>query len=124
MSSKQMSVRTKLTATFSLLAALVLTVSGLALNALNEANNRFSGFVSGINARAEMAASVRTAVDDRAMAVRNLVLVAAAADVEIEKNAVSDAERRVEADLTKFKAMVASAPDVSERERSLAGTYP
>ncbi|WP_175984095.1 methyl-accepting chemotaxis protein [Burkholderia vietnamiensis] len=124
MSSKRMTVRTKLTATFSLLAALVLMVSGLALNALNEANNRFSGFVSGINSRAEMAASVRTAVDDRAMAVRNLVLVTAPADVEIEKNAVSDAERRVEANLTKFKAMVASAPDMSERERSLAAEIP
>ncbi|MBR7917587.1 MCP four helix bundle domain-containing protein [Burkholderia vietnamiensis] len=124
MSSKRMTVRTKLTATFSLLAALVLVVSGLALNALNEANNRFSGFVSGINSRAQMAASVRTAVDDRAMAVRNLVLVTAPADVEIEKNAVSDAERRVEANLTKFKAMVASAPDMSERERSLAAEIP
>ncbi|WP_321932119.1 methyl-accepting chemotaxis protein [Paraburkholderia guartelaensis] len=120
MNFKQMTVRTKLTMTFSLLAALVLVVSGLALNALNEANNRFSGFVGGINARAEMAESVRTAVDDRAMAVRNLVLVTAPADIEVEKNAVSDAEQRVEASLTKFNAMVAGAPDMSEKARSLA----
>jgi methyl-accepting chemotaxis protein len=120
MNFKQMTVRAKLTATFSLLTALVLLVSILALNALNEANNRFSSFVSGINARAEVAESVRAAVDDRAMAVRNLVLVTAPADVEIEKKAVSDAEQRVETNLSQFNAMVAGATDMSEKGRSLA----
>ncbi|MDP9651871.1 methyl-accepting chemotaxis protein [Paraburkholderia caledonica] len=120
MNCRKMTIRTKLTAAFSLLAALVLVVSGLALIALDEANNRFSGFISGINARAEMAESVRTAVDDRAMAVRNLVLVTASADIEIERNAVSDAEQRVESSLRKFNAMVDSAPDMSDKARSLA----
>ncbi len=120
MNQKNLTVRTKLTATFSLLAALVLVVSGLALNALTGANNRFSGFVSEINARAQMAASVRTAVDDRATGVRNLVLVTAPADIEIEKNAVTDAEQQVETRLTKFNAMMASASDTSEKERGLA----
>lgn len=42
------------------------------------------GFVNGINARAEMAEAIHSAVDDRAMAVRNLVLVSAPAEVDIE----------------------------------------
>ena len=71
-----------------------------------------------------MAESIRTAVDDRAMAVRNLVLVTTPAGVETEKAAVLDAERRVEANLEKFNAMVASASDMSDKARSLAAEIP
>lgn len=79
MNFNQLSVKTKLTGAFGMLAAIVLVVSGLSLKSLNDANNRFAGYVSGINARADAAEAVRTAVDDRAMAVRNLVLVTAPA---------------------------------------------
>ncbi|PQV55068.1 methyl-accepting chemotaxis protein [Paraburkholderia sp. BL21I4N1] len=120
MNLSNLSVRAKLTGAFGVLAAIVLIVSGIALKALNDANDRFSGFVSGINARAAMAESVRTAVDDRAIAVRNLVLVTTPADVEVEKTAVSDAEHRVEENLQKFNAMVASAQDMSDKARSAA----
>lgn len=95
MNLKHLSVKTKLSVAFGMLAAIVLIISGISLKALNDANDRFYGFVSGINARAEMAESIRTAVDDRALAVRNLVLVKAPADMEIEKTAVNDAEHRV-----------------------------
>ncbi|CAN0620035.1 methyl-accepting chemotaxis protein Tar [Burkholderia multivorans] len=120
MNLNQLEVKTTLTGAFGILAVIVLIASGIALKDLNEANDRFSGFVSSINARAELAESVRAAVDDRAIAVRNLVLVTSPADVEIEKNAVSDAEHRVETHLAKLNAMVAGAPDISDKERSLA----
>jgi len=120
MKTKKLSVKATLTIAFGALAAIVLVSSALSLDALNESNNRFSGFVSGINGRAEMAESVRNAVDDRAMAVRNLVLVTKQADIESEKNAVISAEARVEDSLGKFNAMVASASDMSDKARSLA----
>jgi len=91
-----------------LLAVVVLIVSGMSLKSLNDANDRFYGFVNGINARAEMAESIRTAVDERAVAVRNLVLVSKPADVEIEKAAVVDAEQRVESRLEKLGPSVKS----------------
>jgi len=115
-----LSVKAKLSIAFGLLAVVVLIVSGMSLIALNDANDRFSSYVSGVNARADMAASIRAAVDDRAMAVRNLVLVTTPADVEIEKAAVGDAEARVEARLEKFNAMVAGAHDMTDQARSLA----
>jgi methyl-accepting chemotaxis protein-1 (serine sensor receptor) len=124
MKLNQLSVKAKLSGAFGMLAIIVLAVSGLALKELNDANNRFAGYISGIHARADMAEAVRTAVDDRAMAVRNLVLVTTPADVELEKAAVNDAERRVEANLEKFNAMVASASDMSDRGRSLAAELP
>ncbi|WP_246392256.1 methyl-accepting chemotaxis protein [Paraburkholderia youngii] len=119
-----LSVKTKLTVAFGALAVVVLLVSGLALKELNDANDRFSGYINGINARATVAEGVRTAVDDRAVAVRNLVLVTTPEDIELEKAAVIDAERRVEANLEKFNAMVAGASDMSDNARRLAAELP
>ncbi|MFP4890199.1 methyl-accepting chemotaxis protein [Paraburkholderia sp. EG304] len=119
-----LSVKTKLTVAFGALAVVVLIVSGLALKELNDANDRFSGYINGINARATVAEAVRTAVDDRAVAVRNLVLVTTPADIELEKAAVIDAERRVEANLEKFNTMVAGASDMTDKARRLAAELP
>ncbi|EDT12067.1 methyl-accepting chemotaxis sensory transducer [Paraburkholderia graminis C4D1M] len=120
MNFHNLSEKAKLTAAFGSLAVVVMIVSGISLIALNDANERFAGFISGINARAQMAESVRNAVSDRAIAVRNLVLVSSPADIDVEKAAVLDAEKRVESRLDKFNAMVASAKDISENARTLA----
>jgi methyl-accepting chemotaxis protein-1 (serine sensor receptor) len=124
MNLNQLSVKAKLTGAFGVLAVIVLIVSGLALKQLNDANDRFAGYISGINARADMAQAVRTAVDDRAVAVRNLVLVTTPADIELEKAAVNEAEARVEANLEKFSAQIASASDMDDKARSLAAELP
>ncbi|MDR7007451.1 methyl-accepting chemotaxis protein [Paraburkholderia strydomiana] len=121
MNFRNLSEKAKLAAAFGSLAVVVLIVSAISLKALNNANERFTGYMSGVNARAQMAESVRSAVDDRAMAVRNLVLVSSSADLEVEKAAVLDAEKRVESNLEKFNAMVASAPDMTDKARALAG---
>ncbi|KVT40122.1 hypothetical protein WK51_12525 [Burkholderia ubonensis] len=49
----------------------VVIVSVMALNALSDANDEFSRYVNGVNARASLSAQVRTAVDRRAIAARN-----------------------------------------------------
>ncbi len=120
MSFKNLSVKTKLTASFGMLAIIVFVISGIALMALSDTNNRFRDYVNGIDARATAAASIRAAVDDRAMAVRNLVLVTTPADIEIEKKAVIDSEKRVQENLAKFNAMVAHAQDMSPAARNAA----
>src|SRR5947208_1472389 len=74
MQYKSMTVRGKLTLAFGSLALAVLLVAALAVSSLLAANDRFIGFVRGINARAQLAEKVRTAVDRRAIAARNLVL--------------------------------------------------
>ncbi|RKP57447.1 methyl-accepting chemotaxis protein [Pararobbsia silviterrae] len=112
--------RVKFSIAFGVLSIAVLIVSGLSLDALNGANGRFHNFVQGVNARAELAEAVRSAVDDRAMAVRNLVLVSSPQDVEIEKNAVIDAEHRVEARLDAFQKMIAVAQDIDDETRHRA----
>jgi methyl-accepting chemotaxis protein len=114
-----LTVRTKFGLAFGGLAALVLVVSGLAMKSLGDANARFAAYVQGIDARAMMAAKVRTAVDRRAIAARNLVLVTRAADLELEKAAVAKAHDDVRARMGKLKQMIEAATDTSEKARSL-----
>ena len=79
-------VKTKLSAAFTCLALVTMVVSLLALQALSEANQNLVRFVEGVNARAHLAERVRTAVDRRAIAARNLVLVTSPADLAAEKD--------------------------------------
>jgi len=117
MNLNQMTVKAKLTLGFGVLSLIVLIVSAMALKDLSDSNDSFSEFVSGINARAEMAESVRTAVDRRAIAARNLVVVTKPDDIAIEKAAALQAEDDVEVRLRKLNEMVASA-NVPEKVRT------
>jgi methyl-accepting chemotaxis protein-1 (serine sensor receptor) len=70
-------------------------------------------------ARGEVAAKFRTAVDERAVAVRNLVLVTKPADHELEKALVTNAHARVVEHMTQWKALLAKATDVDEKGRAM-----
>jgi methyl-accepting chemotaxis protein len=118
MTTKTMTVRAKLTTAFGGLALVVALVAGLALTALNNSNRSFTAYVNGVNARAIMADGVRTAVDRRAIAARNLVLVTTAADLEIEKAAVTKAHEDVRERLGKLQQM-AGAADVSPEGKAM-----
>jgi methyl-accepting chemotaxis protein len=119
MSFGQLTVKAKLTAGFGLVAAMVVVVSGLSLKSLSDANDRFAGYVNGINARADMAAQVRTAEDRRAIAARNLVLVTKPSDIELEKAAVTQAHEDVQARMKQLNDMVASASDITPQARDM-----
>ncbi|MDO9005946.1 MAG: methyl-accepting chemotaxis protein [Aquabacterium sp.] len=118
MNFNNMTVRAKLILAFGGLAALVLLVAALALHALGDSNDRFTNYVNGINARARMAASLANAVDRRAIAARNLVLVSKPADLESEKALVTKAHADAADALAQLTKM-AQAPDVPEKARSL-----
>jgi methyl-accepting chemotaxis protein len=122
MTFNNLTVRAKLSWAFGILTILVLIVSGLSLKAIGDANDRFSSYVNGLNARATMAESVRTAIDRRAIAARNLVLVTREADLEVEKTAVSKADEDVKSRLQKFDEMIATNPDISGKAKALAAS--
>jgi len=116
---QQSSVRAKLSAAFGLLAVLVLLVSVLAIGALSGANARFAGYINGINARAIAAAQVRSAIDRRAVAARNIVLVSSPANLAAEKAAVLKAHADVGTALADLNARLAAAVDTSAGARAL-----
>ncbi|CAD9227324.1 Methyl-accepting chemotaxis protein [Burkholderia cenocepacia] len=114
-----MSIKTKLLGGFGLLAAVVVIVSGVALKALSDTNAEFSRYMNGINARANLSAQIRTAVDRRAIAARNLVLVTRPSDIEAELAEVNHAHKDVQDHLAKLRELMANATDTSDRAREL-----
>ncbi|KVF16183.1 chemotaxis protein [Burkholderia cepacia] len=121
MNIARMSIKTKLLGGFGLLAAVVVIVSGVALKALSDTNAEFSRYMNGINARANQSAQIRTAVDRRAIAARNIVLVTKPSDLELELAEVNQAHKDVQEHLAKLKEMMANATDTSDRARELVG---
>ena len=91
----------------------------MSLKSLNDANGRFANYVAGVNARANMAAKVRTAVDRRAIAARNLLLVTKASDIELEKAEVMRAHVDVQARLKQLNDMMAAAADAALLARDM-----
>ena len=119
MNLSQMTIKAKLTAGFGVLAAIVVVVSGMSLHALSNSTEGFSNFGHGINARAAAATEVRTAVDRRAIAARNLVLVVTQQDLEQEKAEVFRAHEDVQKQLKLLKELIANAKDATDRGRAL-----
>ncbi|MDR5739996.1 methyl-accepting chemotaxis protein, partial [Caballeronia sp. LZ016] len=120
MKFKNITIKNRLIAGFGLLAVLVVLVAGMSVRALSVATGEFKSYVNGINARADVANQIRTAVDRRAIAARNLVLVMKPADIELEKAAATRAHEDVQARLKQLNDMLASATDTSEKAKSLA----
>ncbi|MES2739346.1 MAG: methyl-accepting chemotaxis protein [Pseudomonadota bacterium] len=114
-----MNIRVKLTATFTALSLIVLVVAGLALKSLSDADQHFGSFVHGLMARGVAAEKFRRAVDERAVAVRNLVLVTKPADLEVEKAIVTESQARVRQHLNEWKQLIANATDINEKGRAM-----
>ena len=102
----KLTVKAKLSLVVGVMTLLLMIMAAMALVALNNANDRLETFVNGVNARAELAAEVRGAVNRRAIAARNLVLVKRPEDLAEEKAAVLQAHRDVGDNLAKLKQAV------------------
>ncbi|HWI11384.1 MAG TPA: methyl-accepting chemotaxis protein [Burkholderiaceae bacterium] len=114
-----LTVRGKLTAAFGGLAVLVLLVAGLSLKALSDGNDRFVGYVTGLNVRATLASQLLAAIDRRAIAARNLVLVTTPEDLEVEQALVTKAHEDVQEHLNRLTKMIADAPDSTDKASAL-----
>ena len=112
------SVKFKLAIAFSLLTLLFLAISGLAIKALSSAEGNFQRYVNGIGERGTVAHLVREAVDARAIAARNLVLVSQPDDLAVEKTMVFKAHAEVGENLTRLNNMV-KEPDASQEARAM-----
>ena len=114
-----MTVRGKLTWAFGALAALVLAVAGFSVKALGEADMRFANFVDGINARALEAAKVRTAVDRRAIAARDIVFAIQQSEMDAIKAEAVRADADVQQSLATLKKLIHESRDVPEAVRAV-----
>ncbi|GAA4020087.1 methyl-accepting chemotaxis protein [Actimicrobium antarcticum] len=114
-------IRARLLFSYGLLAFIFLLFSVLFLTSLQAANAHFESYVNGIAARQNMAHGVREAVDLRAIAARNLVLVTTAQDTAIEKAVVLKAHEDVTANLARLQKLVDAKDASSEARTFVAG---
>ncbi|WP_321940359.1 methyl-accepting chemotaxis protein [Paraburkholderia sp. J8-2] len=114
-----MTIKTRLFIGFLSMAAIALVISVVSLLSLASTTEGFSRYVHGIDARVQVAAEVRAAVDRRAIAARNLVLVTSQADLDLETAAVKRAHEDVAIKLKQLNDMISSASDTSETARTL-----
>lgn len=116
---RNFTVKAKLVLAFGVLAGMMLLISGLALKRLGDANDRFEKYVNGLNARTNTSHLVREAVDLRAIAARNLVLVTKPEDLALEKEVVNQAHAAVKTNLSKLKQLAQDDPTVPEEARRM-----
>lgn len=110
------SIRVKLRSAFLTMTAVVVCVSAMSLYSSNQSSRSFTSYLDGVNARANVAAQLRAAVDRRAIAARNIVLVTKDDDLALEKTEVTRAHADVQTHLTELKRLVAK-PDASDQAR-------
>lgn len=103
-----LTIRARLLMSYGLLGFMFVLFSFLFLASLSAANANFEGYVHGIIARQNTAHNVREAVDMRAIAARNLVLVTTPQDLAEEKAVVLKAHADVIANLLQLQHLTQS----------------
>ncbi|AYM77146.1 methyl-accepting chemotaxis protein [Janthinobacterium agaricidamnosum] len=111
-------VRTQLTLAFGLLVFFLIGISILSVRSFSNFNASFDQYVNGITARANTAHRVRDAIDMRAVAARNLVLVTKPEDLEIERKQVLQAQAEVVKNMQHLLQLT-QQPEVSDEVRAI-----
>ena len=112
----QLTVRKQLTLAFGLLVFFLVGISILSVRSLSSSNADFEQYVNGITARANTAHRVRDAIDMRAVAARNLVLLTKPEDVDIERKHIMQAHANVAKNMQHL-LQLAQQPEVSDEVR-------
>nr|WP_315215313.1 methyl-accepting chemotaxis protein [uncultured Duganella sp.] len=114
----KLTVRKQLAISFGGLAALLVGVGAISLTNFMHLYEDFERYVTGVRARSEAAHLVREAVDLRAIAARNLVLVTSAADRDAEMKIVTQAHADVTSHLKRLKEL-SNDPSSTQEDRRL-----
>jgi methyl-accepting chemotaxis protein len=116
---REMTMKSRLVIGFGVITAMVIVVSVLALQSLSNANKEFVRYISEINHRADLATQIRTAVDRRAIAARNLVLVKSADAMQVERAEVTESDHDVQERLKQLQDLIAKSSDVSDEAKKM-----
>ena len=116
----KLSVRARLTLVIGGMSLLAVAIATLSLIAIDRANDRLEDYVHGINARAEMAVDVRSAVNQRAIGARNLVLLSTPDEMKNEAARISLAHAEVSQKLQQLRSSAVSADVPAAVQRPFA----
>ncbi len=119
MQHPRLTIRAQLTLSFGTLLVLLVATAGLGFYAAESAHDDLENFIHGSNARDTLAEGVQIAVERRAIAARNLLLVANDADREAEYQQAVKAHETVKNRVTELLARMAD-DGVTPEVRALA----
>ena len=114
----QVTVRAQLTLAFGLLVFLLIGISILSIRSFSNSNASFKQYVTGITARANTAHHVRDAIDMRAVAARNLVLLSKPEELDIERKHILQAHANVVRNMQHL-LQLAQEPGISNEVRAI-----
>lgn len=114
----QLTVRLRLALAFGILTLLTLFVSAFSLEVISKANERFGGYVSEHAKVVNAVLEVRGAVNDRAIAARNLILVSTEMDNQFEYEAVKAAHAHMTTALAKLQTLVKADKYATEKDHA------
>ena len=116
---RQLSTRTKLSLSYAVLVLLLLLVAGASLYQLSAVNDSFSRYINGLDHRAKLAGLLANASKERAIALRNLVLIADHDERNTQRSAINAANDLVTRELDALRREIDRGPDVSANARTL-----
>nr|WP_315245551.1 methyl-accepting chemotaxis protein [uncultured Albidiferax sp.] len=110
MNLKNLSVKGQLTFAFGALVALVLVVALVAIQALDNAHEKFTNYNEVVVKQNQLVDDVRAAISARAIAARNLVLSTQPEDRELERLAIVKAHQATQDSMAQLNAVIKSNP--------------
>ncbi|MBI0329324.1 methyl-accepting chemotaxis protein [Burkholderia plantarii] len=116
---KNMNVSTRLVIGFGLLTALLLAVAVIGFYGLSQLNGQLDDIARVNNSEAKLANRLRSSIQDRAIAVRNLALLTDQRDMAKESERISKQEQIYADAYQKLSQMFADEPSTTEREKTL-----
>ena len=111
MNLQSISVRTKLTMGFGLLALLLVGLTSLSLLRMAEENERFVNYVTFDEARVRLGRQVLEATQRRAVAARNMLIIKDNGQLQAEKTDVEVAHRDVRQHMAELKKLAMADSD-------------
>ena len=115
----RVSIKSRLIVGFGLLAVTVGAVSGLALLSLERAQARLTAYAQGIAQRAAIANQFRTALDQRALAVRNMALTDSPARLHELARIGHSAHALAEERLASLERLAGPGSDASDQAKAM-----
>ena len=119
MNITRMKVATRLGIGFGLVATLLVVVTGLGINRMAAMRERMDEVIKVNNVETKLAAVMDLTITERALALRNLILLSEASEIQIEVTRIEAQNKKYEEAQTKLGVMFSSQSGTSPEEVTL-----
>jgi methyl-accepting chemotaxis protein len=122
MHTKQMRVAMRLAIGFGLVASLLVALTLLGLSSMRQIQSRLDEVALVNNVQSKLAASMELTVTERALALRNLILLTDAKEIQVEITRIAAQTKKYADAQGKLDGMFAASSDTSPAEKALMET--